>query len=107
MKSNKEVVVEIEPVEILEEKIKVKMKDNMDSKRIGYILKSQIRRIEVSCCVMIVAEELLELESVERKETLYIYGIISNLENMFVKYQIPKRTRQIGQLITLMLAADF
>lgn len=39
-------------------------------------------RTEFSCCVRILAEDLLEPECFERLKTPYIYGIINNLEDV-------------------------
>ena len=77
MKSTKEVIVKVEPVELTAEEKQAKC----EIMRISRILENMRHRAEVGCCVRIHAEKLLEPEHFERMKTPYIYGIITNTED--------------------------
>jgi len=53
-----------------------------ETKRIIDILGQQTRRAESGCVIKMIASELLEPESCERMRGNYVYGIISNLNDV-------------------------
>ena len=54
----------------------------MEARRIITLLQNQVRRAECGCVVQISKEEILEPESCERMRCDWIYGIISNEEDI-------------------------
>lgn len=78
MKNSNNVVVKIEPEDVSKEEKEAKG----EILRIENILKNQSRHVEVGCSVRILAEELIEPESVEQMKTPLIYRIISKLEEV-------------------------
>ena len=55
----------------------------MESRRITTILKNQVRRAECGSVVQILKIELLEPELYERMRGEWIYGIVSNEDNIY------------------------